>query len=173
MRFKVNKSSKFWLVTMLSAVLSSWTGLAHSQTQTQTLGQAPAQIHDEVPALNAQLWNDILNDRATAVMKQLAAGLDPNIKSKEGQPAVMWAIQNNSWQVYDLLRQHKNFDVNITNINNETPLMYLAILGELARGQQLVQQGAKINRLGWTPLHYAASKGQLEFARWLLDQPCE
>lgn len=117
-----------------------------------------------------QFWNDVLNDRQTAVQRQLKAGLDPNIKSIEGEPAVMWAIQNGSWNVYDLFVQSPNFDPNITNENNETPLMYLAILGELERAQDLYAKGAKINRLGWTPLHYAASKGQVEFAQWLLDE---
>lgn len=121
-------------------------------------------------AVDESFWNDVLNDRRQAVMEQLAAGLDPNEKSQEGQPAVMWAIQNESWAVYDLLAQHKDFDPNITNDTNETPLMYLAILGELDRGKALAAQGAKINRLGWTPLHYAASRGQVEFARWLLDE---
>lgn len=120
--------------------------------------------------VDSAVWNDVLNDRSQAVMKELAAGLDPNEVSEEGQPLVMWAIQNGSWAVYDLFTQHRNFDPNITNANNETPLMYLAILGELQRGQALHAQGAKINRLGWTPLHYAASKGQVDFARWLLDE---
>ena len=119
---------------------------------------------------NKQFWNDVLNDRQTAVQQQLRAGLDPNIKSNEGEPAVMWAIQNGSWDVYDLFAQSPDFDPNITNENNETPLMYLAILGELKRAQDLHAKGAKINRLGWTPLHYAASKGQVEFAQWLLDE---
>src|SRR5690625_1774006 len=121
-------------------------------------------------AVDESFWNDVLNDRRQAVMEQLAAGLDPNEKSQEGQPAVMWAIQNESWAVYDLLAQHKDFDPNITNDTNETPLMYLAILGELDRGKALAAQGAKINRLGWTPLHYAASKGQVPFAQWLLNE---
>lgn len=121
-------------------------------------------------SVNKSFWNDVLNDRSQSVMRQLAAGLDPNIESEEGQPAVMWAIQNESWGVYDLLTQHQAFDPNITNANNETPIMYLAILGQLERAKDLYAQGAKINRLGWTPLHYAASKGQLNFARWLLDE---
>lgn len=119
---------------------------------------------------SSDFWNHILNDREQAVMRQLASGVDPNVKSKEGQPAVMWAIQNGSWKVYDLLTQHQKFDPNITNDNNETPLMYLAILGELKYGKALHAQGAKINRLGWTPLHYAASKGQVPFAQWLLNE---
>src|SRR5699024_6967383 len=119
---------------------------------------------------NKQFWNDVLNDRQTAVQQQLRAGLDPNIKSTEGEPAVMWANQNGSWGVYDLFAQSPDFDPNVTNENNETPLMYLAILGELERAQDLYAKGAKINRLGWTPLHYAASKGQVEFAQWLLNE---
>lgn len=117
-----------------------------------------------------QFWNDVLNDRSSAIKRQLHSGVDPNIKSEEGEPAIMWAIQNQSWGVYDLLVQTSSFDPNITNENNETPLMYLAILGELEKGKDLYAKGARINRLGWTPLHYAASKGQVEFAEWLLDE---
>ncbi len=130
--------------------------------------QTVAFAHNHVA--DKQFWNDVLNNREGAVARQLHTGLDPNIKSQEGEPAVMWAIQNQSWDVYDLLIQAPNFDPNITNHNNETPLMYLAILGELPRAQTLYAKGAKINRLGWTPLHYAASKGQVEFAQWLLDE---
>jgi len=155
MSYSGKQTNRLWRRLMLGIGLSLWLA-----------GGLQAQNANHETAL----WNDILNDRAQAVTQQLATGLDPNIKSEEGQPAVMWAIQNQSWSVYDLLRQHRNFDPNIANDNNETPLMYLAILGELERGQSLVQQGAKINRLGWTPLYYAASKGQLDFARWLLEE---
>ncbi|SRR5690625_1784261 len=117
-----------------------------------------------------QFWNDVVNDRRAAVQRQLQSGLDPNVKSNEGEPAIMWAIQNGSWDVYDIFAQAPGLDPNITNENNETPLMYLAIVGELERAQSLYEQGAKINRLGWTPLHYAASKGQVEFAQWLLEE---
>ncbi|WP_439898334.1 kynureninase/PvdN C-terminal domain-containing protein [Klebsiella pneumoniae] len=36
--------------------------------------------------------------------------------------------------------------------------------------QALIARGAQVNRLGWTPLHYAASKGRLETARMLLGK---
>src|SRR5690625_5847886 len=43
-----------------------------------------------------QFWNDVVNDRRAAVQRQLQSGLDPNVKSNEGEPAIMWAIQNGS-----------------------------------------------------------------------------
>src|SRR5699024_1144559 len=119
---------------------------------------------------NKQFWNDVLNDRQTAVQQQLRAGLDPNIKSTEGEPAVMWAIQNGSWGVYDLFAQSPDFDTNDNDEIYATPLMYLASLGELERPQDLYGKGAKINGFGWTPLHYAASTGQGGFAQWLLNE---
>src|SRR5690606_30864243 len=54
------------------------------------------------------------------------------------------------------------------NINKETPLMYLAVLGETKRAQALIRRGAMVNRLGWTPLHYAASTGKVETAKMLI-----
>jgi uncharacterized protein len=33
----------------------------------------------------------------------------------------------------------------------------------------VMARGARVNRLGWTPLHYAASKGQLAMAQLLLQ----
>lgn len=123
---------------------------------------APAYAVDDV------FWLDIQNDKATAVTQYLAQGVDPNSKSREQLPAVMWAIQNESWNVYDLLVAHRAFDPNSVNDHNETPLMYLAIVGDAKRVEALINKGAQVNRLGWTPLHYAASKQQIEVAQLLL-----
>lgn len=119
-------------------------------------------------AASAQWWNDIVNDRQDAVLRELAKGQDPNAQH-EGQPAAMYAIQQDSWRVYDLLSQHRQFDWNQANTNNETVLMYLAIVGDQARVNTAIAQGAEVKRLGWTPLHYAASKGHTDIAQLLLQ----
>lgn len=119
-------------------------------------------------AVDDAFWLDVENNRAKSVLNYLAQGVDPNSKSREELPAVMWAIQNQSWAVYDLLIAHRQFDPNVVNANNETPLMYLAILGEDQKAEQLIAKGAQVQRLGWTPLHYAASKGHLSTAQLLL-----
>lgn len=121
-------------------------------------------------AVSANWWLDLANDRVEPVKTELALGEDPNVRTKEGQPAIMEAIKNGAWGVYDLLSRHRALNVNITNSHNETPLMYLALLGDVDRARQLIERGAKVNRLGWTPLHYAASKGQAKMVSFLISQ---
>ena len=41
---------------------------------------------------------------------------------------------------------------------DESPLMLAALHGLLAECQTLIQLGADVNKPGWTPLHYAATK---------------
>jgi len=114
-------------------------------------------------------WLDIVNDRETDVRRMLGRGVDPNAANSEGLPALMLAIRTGAWGVYDALLAHRKTDIEARNRSNETPLMYLALLGETERAQALIKRGAQVNRLGWTPLHYAASKGQTATARMLLD----
>lgn len=120
-------------------------------------------------AVSPNWWVDIRNDRVESVKAELALGEDPNLKSAAGEPAIMQAIRDEAWGVFDLLSRHRALDVNATNKNNETPLMYLAIVGDVDRAKVLIKRGAQINRLGWTPLHYAASKGQVDMVRFLID----
>jgi len=67
-----------------------------------------------------------------------------------------------------VLLEHPELDVRVTNASNESPLMYLAIVGDTARAKRLIARGAAVNRLGWTPLHYAASRGQAQTLQLLL-----
>ncbi|CAM3404847.1 hypothetical protein BOSP111201_03315 [Bordetella sputigena] len=125
---------------------------------------APAASHAENPA-NAPVI--VANDRADDMRALLAQGWNPNTRIK-GQPAIMQAVRDGAWHVYDVLAADKRTDVNVANDHDETPLMYLAIQGQLDRAKFLIARGAQVNRLGWTPLHYAASKGQMDMARLLL-----
>jgi len=113
-------------------------------------------------------WIDITNDRVEQIKSQLAMGEDPNAVSDKGQPSIMQAIQDGAWNVYDLLVRHRNVNVNIVNAHDETPLMYLSVIGQTQRAADLIKKGAEVNRLGWTPLHYAASKGHLDTVKLLL-----
>ncbi|WP_243410918.1 ankyrin repeat domain-containing protein [Pusillimonas noertemannii] len=119
-------------------------------------------------AASADWWVDITNDRVDQIKSQLAMGEDPNAVSKEGQPSIMQAIQDGAWDVYDLLVRHRNINVNAVNAHDETPLMYLAVVGQTKRAAALIKKGAEVNRLGWTPLHYAASKGHADTVKLLL-----
>jgi ankyrin repeat protein len=51
--------------------------------------------------------------------------------------------------------------------------MHAALNGHLDLARQLVKRGARVNRPGWSPLHYAASGGHLEVIRWLFQQKAD
>lgn len=115
-------------------------------------------------------WVYVANDYPDDIRDLLKQGADPNVRYKNGQPALMRAVADGAWKVFDVIAADKRTDVNAENPAGETPLMYLAIAGQTERAKKLIARGAQVNRLGWTPLHYAASKGQVEMARLLLAQ---
>ncbi|MFY0476423.1 ankyrin repeat domain-containing protein [Achromobacter marplatensis] len=115
-------------------------------------------------------WVYVANDYPNDIKELLAQGSDPNVRYQNGQPALMRAVVDGAWKVFDVIAADKRTDVNAENPAGETPLMYLAIAGQTERAKHLIARGAQVNRLGWTPLHYAASKGQMEMARLLLSR---
>jgi ankyrin repeat protein len=125
----------------------------------------PAQSQAE-----SDLWVFVQNDRSDRVQQLLDKGLDPNTRSGIGNPIIMQAVRDGAWTVFDLLLKHPGTDINILNGYQETPLMYVSLVGDLNRAKALVARGATINQLGWTPLHYAAAKGQLPVIEFLLQQ---
>lgn len=118
-------------------------------------------------------WVDVTNDRASRVQTMLANGADPNEIGPDGNPALMLAIRNGAWRVYDVLLQHPATAFNAINTHRETALMYLAVIGETDKARDLIRRGALVNRKGWTPLHYAASTGKLDTVTMLLDHKAD
>ncbi len=116
----------------------------------------------------ADWWVDITNDKAGNIKAMLQQGADPNEISPDGQPAIMQAIRDGAWKTYDVLVRDRKTVLNAINIHKETPLMYLAVVGQTKRAQDLIRRGALVNRLGWTPLQYAASTGHLDTVKMLI-----
>lgn len=119
-------------------------------------------------ANQADLWFYITNDKYEDIQELLRAGLNPNSINNKQQPALMQAIRDGAWKSFDIILANPKTDVNLGNQFGETPLMYVALLGDTARAQKLITRGAKVNKDGWTPLHYASTKGQAAMVKLLL-----
>jgi len=114
-------------------------------------------------------WVYVANDNVAAVKDLLASGFDPNTRSPNQQTGLIQATRDGAWQVFDVLLAAPKINVNAANQYNETPLMYVALIGDLPRVKALVAKGAKVNKDGWTPLHYAAVKARSAVAKFLLE----
>ncbi|NMM27825.1 MAG: ankyrin repeat domain-containing protein [Glaciimonas sp.] len=111
------------------------------------------------------------NDNADEVSSLLQRGFDPNaIEAKRGDTGLMLAIQGGSKKVIEVLIDARNIDYEARAFNGNTALM-LAAYKELPQVvQTLLDKGAEVNRPGWTALHYAATVGNNDIVRLLLDK---
>lgn len=109
-------------------------------------------------------------DKDTEVARLIARGIDPNTPDEKGVPALMHAIQAGAPKSALLLAQHPKTKVEFENQLNETPLMLAAFHNQQAVCEALIKREAAVNRKGWTPLHYAATKGHIAIMRLLLEE---
>ena len=108
-------------------------------------------------------------DQADVMQELLKRGFDPNSPNPQGQPALIYAMQRGAPKAVDLLVNWPRSNLSIKNPQNETPLMLAAINNQLDLAKVLIARGADVNQSGWTPLHYAASKGHVEMMRLLIE----
>ena len=108
-------------------------------------------------------------DKVETVQQLLERGFDPNSPTPKGQPALIYAMQQSSHKVVELLVNWPSTKLSIKNPQNETPLMLAAIQNKLALANLLILRGADVNQPGWTPLHYAASGVKPDIMTILLD----
>ena len=108
-------------------------------------------------------------DDVSELKSLLKQGVNPNTVDPNGNPMLLLAIKDGSTGVIDVLLADKRTDVDLSNKNGETPLMMASIQGDLPIVKILVKQkSAMVDHIGWTPLHYACAKGQLEVAQYLI-----
>jgi len=115
-------------------------------------------------------WVYVANDNVAAVKELLVSGFDPNTRSPNQHTGLIQATRDGAWQVFDALLAAPKINVNTANQYNETPLMYVALIGDLPRVKALIAKGAQVNKEGWTPLHYAAVKARADVAKVLLER---
>lgn len=122
---------------------------------------------------NAGSYDDFFraidNDQDYEIQRLLKRGFDPNTPNEKGVPGLMVALQVPAPKTALLLAKHPSTKVEFSNSLGETPLMLAAITNQLDLANVLIARGADVNREGWTPLHYAATKGHREMMRLLLE----
>ena len=110
----------------------------------------------------------VIRDGDSAVRAQIESGVNPNLRDGKGRTALTLAIHQQAEKVIPVLLQARKIDINATNQAGESPLMLAIITGQDGLARQLVLRGAAVSKQGWAPLHYAATKGNLEMMRLLL-----
>lgn len=122
---------------------------------------------------NAGSYDDFLSalhfDRPDVVQKLLALGFDPNTPNEKGVAGLLVAIQSEAPKSALVLVRHPQTNLNAQNQLGETPLMLAAINNQLELAKVLIERGAEVNKPGWTPLHYASTRGHRDMMRLLLD----
>jgi len=100
----------------------------------------------------------------------LNRGFDPNTPTEDGLTPLIVAIRAGSINVALILANTKGVDLDRPNLHDETPLMLAIISGNKEFAKYLISIGASVNKPGWTPLHYASTKGDLSTMRLLLNE---
>ncbi|PWK37213.1 ankyrin repeat domain-containing protein [Cupriavidus plantarum] len=109
-------------------------------------------------------------DDANTITKLLSRGVDPNLVDDRGNPMLVVALREKSKKAAAALIKAKNIDFDKTNPAGENALMMAALQGDLDSIKLMVDgQDAEINKKGWAPLHYAATTGQNEVVKYLVD----
>lgn len=99
----------------------------------------------------------IKRDHRHTIEALLQRGIDPNTVDDNGQPGIIAALLNESYEAADALAASAGLQLEAANRSGETALMLASLRGQTTLVQRLLQRGAAVNRPGWSPLHYAAT----------------
>ncbi|GGC91439.1 hypothetical protein GCM10011396_43400 [Undibacterium terreum] len=126
------------------------------------------------PAATAGAYDDYLVavkfDDINVLRTLLKRGMDPNTVEKvRGESGMMIALRENSMKVFDALLTADGINIEAKSKNGDTALMIASFMGNLEAVNKLIAADAEINRPGWTPLHYAAAKGDPVIISVLLE----
>jgi ankyrin repeat protein len=112
----------------------------------------------------------VKQDTPNPIQNLLRRGFDPNTVDPNGQTGLFIALREPSPKVAQVLIDWPKTDVNRLNGKGESALMLAALTDQQDLAEKLIKKGADVNKTGWTPLHYAATKGHVAIISLLLEQ---
>ena len=111
----------------------------------------------------------VRQDNAGKVKELLTRGFDANTTDPKGQNGLYLALIEPSPKAALVLIEWPKTDANKLNEKGESALMLAALKGNQELAEKLIKKGGDVNKTGWTPLHYAASGGQVAIISLLLE----
>ncbi|NBS66383.1 MAG: ankyrin repeat domain-containing protein, partial [Betaproteobacteria bacterium] len=127
-------------------------------------------LSQAVQAQSPAFWRAIETNDINTLRTELMRGANPNARHPDHGPAIVAAARFKAFDVVRVLASLNATDVDAASVADENALMLVSTLGDRRSFDALLQRGAQVNRPGWTPLHYAASGGQLELVKVLIEQ---
>jgi uncharacterized protein len=112
----------------------------------------------------------ITRDDPNAITELLERGFDANTVDPKGRQGLFLALQLGSLKAADVLIAWPKTQVEWRSAKDESPLMIAALKGYQEQVRKLIARDADVNKTGWTPLHYAATAGNVEMIALLLDE---
>jgi hypothetical protein len=95
-----------------------------------------------------------------------------NVKNGRGQTQLHHCAEKGLTTSVKRLLSIRNINVNVKDVNKDTPLHDAAYYGHIEITRLLLQNGAELNvrnNHGWTPLHYAAFQGHVDILHFLVE----
>lgn len=112
----------------------------------------------------------IKRDNPAAIVSLLQRGFDPNTLDPAGRHGLVVALQSDALHAAVALIDWPKTNVETRTPKDESPLMLAALKGHKELVRKLIARDADVNKPGWTPLHYAATSGELEIMALLLEE---
>jgi ankyrin repeat protein len=121
------------------------------------------------PEQLASFFRAVQVDNVSTVKEMAGKVVNPNeINPVGGEPALVLAVREGAMRVFEALLLQPGIDLEAKAMNGNTALMMAAFKNNRRAAEALLAKGAKVDRAGWTPLHYAAAGGSEEIARLLI-----
>ncbi len=113
----------------------------------------------------------IKNDQSGKVKDLLQQGFDPNtIEPERGDTGLIFAMREKAQDVMTVLLADKRTKIDAEAFNGDNALMIACYKGNEEAVKALLEKGARVNKDGWAPLHYAAANGNNKIVQMLLDK---